>query len=178
MLKALRDFDISIYKLNNGTHSFNFNIDDAFFDLFENSLIKEGDLLTEITLDKNSSHITGHFKINGMVKLICDCSLELFNYPLNVDKKLIFKYGEMDEELSDELYTINRNTQVLNVAQYIYEFIGLEVPIRKIHPKFASEHDDESSFFYSTTEDQENNNEENNEEIDPRWSKLKNLKKE
>jgi uncharacterized metal-binding protein YceD (DUF177 family) len=60
----------------------------------------------------------------------------------------------------------------------MYEFIVLAIPIKKIHPdlKDEEENDDGSNvkIVYSTSTEKEEKKE---EEIDPRWEKLKKLKK-
>ena len=47
------------------------------------------------------------FNIQGGTDLICDRTLKRFRYPLNSEKKLIFKFGDEDEEISDEMIVIN-----------------------------------------------------------------------
>ena len=39
-----------------------------------------------------------------------------------------------NEELTEEISIINRNKTQINVAGYIYEFIALALPMKKIHP--------------------------------------------
>jgi uncharacterized protein len=106
--------------------------------------------------------------------------LEPFDYNLNIDRKIIFKYGEEPQEISDEIVIITRDQDSINIGQYMYEFIALSIPIKKIHPDLMDEeeNDDETNvkIVYSTSSQvEENGNQE--EEIDPRWEKLKKLKK-
>jgi uncharacterized protein len=76
---------------------------------------------------------------------------------------------------------IPRDIQKLNLAQYIYEFIGLSIPMKKLHPKFQDEEDEddenETKLVYRS-EDGKKDNKENEEGdgIDPRWNALKDLK--
>ena len=48
----------------------------------------------------------------------------------------MFKYGDKDEEITDEIMIIHRDTATLELGQYIYEFIALAIPLKKLHPKF------------------------------------------
>jgi uncharacterized metal-binding protein YceD (DUF177 family) len=112
------------------------------------------------------------FEISGNAELICDRSLEPFLHPISLHRKVIFKYGEEPGEVSDEIVIITEEQDKLDVGQYMYEFIVLEVPIKKIHPKFQKEDNDEESedgkLVYQTKVDEN--------AIDPRWEKLKKLK--
>lgn len=66
---------------------------------------------------------------------------------------------------------IHRGTETLELGQYIYEFIALAIPMKKLHPRFQDEPDDEGSIIYTSDTDKKEE-----EEIDPRWEKLKKLK--
>ena len=67
------------------------------------------------------------------------------------------------------------------MAQFIYEFINLEVPIKKLHPRFQEEEtqddDSDSLLIYSTEAENEADSDSPSEDlIDPRWLALKSLK--
>ncbi|HEX8545473.1 MAG TPA: DUF177 domain-containing protein [Cytophagaceae bacterium] len=175
-MKAWRHFDIDIVRLSNKIHYFDYKIDSAFFNDFEDSFIHKGDLDVKMTLDKSDAHIITEFTINGNVELSCDRSSDLFDYHIESTNKLIFKYGDEFAELTDEIVTIPKDAQKINVAQYIYEFIGLSVPIKKIHPRFSTEDEDpteETLLIYSTASPEAEVEE---DQVDPRWELLKNIK--
>ncbi|MDF9800313.1 uncharacterized protein OKW21_005576 [Catalinimonas alkaloidigena] len=178
-VKNLAHFDIDIYKLANKEYKYQYQIDKSFFDHFENSLVKKGELNVEVTLDKQENLITTFFNIRGTIELECDRSLEKFDYPVEIQEKILYQYGEEEQELTDEIVIITNNTQKINVSQYIYEFIGLSVPMRKIHPKYAEEDNplvDGEIIFSSSTQDEKKSDEESNNSVDPRWNALKNLR--
>ena len=179
-MKALRKYDIDIFNLRNGLHDYEYEIDSSFFENFEDSYIEKGKLKVKLSLNKSETLILSSFKLEGTIELICDRSLESFDYEINTENNLIFKYSEDYAELTDEIVTIPQNAQKLNVAQYIYEFIGLAVPMKKLHPKFRTDEDEfeesDSILIYSTGEN--TNSEEESNETDPRWDILNKLKKE
>lgn len=177
VLKDFKDYNIEIYKLSDGKHIYNFEVDDNFFARFENSLIERGSGLVAIELEKTSSFIKMVFDIQGMYELTCDRSLENYFHPYNTREKVIFKYGEEAKELDDDVFIILKGTQRLNVAQLIYEFISITIPMKKLHPKFADEPEVEEDLLIYTSMDEEDKDRETEPEkdIDPRWLKLKNL---
>lgn len=175
-MKAWRNFDLDIVRLSNKIHYYDYKIESAFFNDFEDSFIHKGELDVKMTLDKSDAHIITEFTIRGIVELACDRTGELFDYNVESSNKLIFKYADEYAELTDEIVTIPKDAQRINVAQYIYEFIGLSVPIKKIHPRFSSEDEDpaeETLLIYTTGSPEEKDDE---DQIDPRWELLKNIK--
>jgi uncharacterized protein len=172
-MNVLDGFNIDIFKLNEGSHNYEFKFEEDFFAEFEDSIIEIGRGDVRTILEKNESFMKLAVTIEGEVELECDRSLDKFMYHFKTERRFIFKYGEEEQELDDEIIIITRNKQRLNIAQYIYECIGLEVPMKKLHPRFGKEENENDELIYSSETDQE---EEKPEIIDPRWDKLKNLK--
>ena len=165
-------FDIDIFKLANGEHSFEFDFDSAFFGLFEDSVIENGNGTVKIDLERMPTLITLNFHLIGEIELVCDRSLDTFKYPIDEINKVRIKYGDHWEELSEELYLIPNDTQKIDVGQFVYEFISLAIPMKKLHPRFKD--DDEDGFIFSSSDQEQ---ESSKSPIDPRWNELKKLKK-
>jgi uncharacterized metal-binding protein YceD (DUF177 family) len=102
---------------------------------------------------------------------------------------VVFKYGDQDEEITDEITIIQRDTAWIELGQYLYEFIALAIPLKKLHPRFqepAEEDDDsEGKIVYTSGGTDASDGEDRQEghdngggtdDIDPRWSALKKLK--
>lgn len=178
MMDDFTRFDIDIYKLSNKVYTYQYQLDDSFFGLFPNSLLEKGNLNADITLDKQSTLITVNFRINGTIQLECDRSLELFDHPLSIDKTIIYQYGEEEEEISEDIYTVTTGTQQINVAQLLYEFIGVSIPMKRLHPSLAEKEDPwvEGEIVFSSEENKADKGAEEEEEIDPRWQALRNYK--
>ena len=89
----------------------------------------------------------------------------------------LFSSTEMKyEEITDEIIIIHRDTATLELGQYIYEFIALAIPLKKLHPSFRmrrTEDDSEGKIVYTSEAAEEKKDE---EDIDPRWNILKKLK--
>jgi DUF177 domain-containing protein len=177
-VKALRTFDIQIFNLALGDHTFEFEIDETLFEAFDNEIVKKGSLKATIELRMSEALIEMNFQIEGSVELECDRSLDLFDYPLKFEKRMLYKLGDIEEELSEDVLVISRDTQTINVASLIFEFIGVEIPMKKLHPRFHDEaenleEDEVGMLIFSSETDTE---QEENPEPDERWSALKNLK--
>lgn len=170
-MKLLNEFKITLAKLELGQHDLSYKINDEFFELFDYSLVKHGQLNAEVDLVKKVEMITLSFEIKGSVQLTCDRSLEAYDHELDTDGRIILKFGEEAEVLSDEMEIMPSNTQEINLATYIYEFITVAIPMKKLHPKYKDDPADDQMIYSS-----ENEGGEEETGIDPRWNKLKKLK--
>ena len=127
-------FIIPLSGLKEGRQLFDFDIENKFFEQFEESEIKEGSLHSSIEMDKRSSHINIVFTITGWVRISCDRCLEMFSQPIECKNRLIIKMGKNWNEDDPDVITIPADEQELDISQYLYEFIHLALPIKRIHP--------------------------------------------
>lgn len=153
-LKALRLYEIDIASLKEKTHRYEYDINDAFFSLFEGSLVERGNCKVTIELKKTLGMLALNFTVTGSVELICDRTLEPFQEPIEVREAVFYKFGQEEKELSDNVMVIPLGTTAINVAHHIYDFICLAVPAKKLHPKVRAtpqdQEDQEVFLVYST----------------------------
>lgn len=173
-MKADRNFKIDIFGLKIGTHDFDFDFDQKLFDNIEDRLIDSGHGTCKVTLIKKETMIELLFQISGSLDLICDRSMENFDYPVALSEKLILKYGDEFDDSRDDFWVIPSTQQRINVEQILYEFLSLAVPMKKLHPKFQDEDEEGLEFVYSSED--EIVEEEEEKKTDPRWDALKNIK--
>ncbi|AKD04115.1 DUF177 domain-containing protein [Pontibacter korlensis] len=177
----LRDYEIGIAKLSNKLHKYEFDLNDAFFEEFGGEIILGGKLHADVELDKTESLLTFHFDIKGHVRLTCDRSLEEFDHPVDEQATFRIRYGEENAELDDDLWQITPNTQSINIAQHLYDYIGLSLPMKKLHPRFVEEEEDDVDneqdilIYSSRTDSAADEDEDDEDDTDPRWDALRNL---
>ena len=157
-----------------GVHEFEFDVTDKFFKSIENSEIQKADLQVNATLTKQNHLLQLEFVISGTVGIECDRCLKDFDYPIEAEEKLVVKFGN-PEESNDEILVIKDGEGEFDVAQYIYEYIILAVPVRKVPCELDEEEFkcDEAALekLKSISADPEN------EPINPLWEQLSKLKK-
>lgn len=171
-------YRVNIISLSNKVHQFEYEIGEQFFREYGTDLLAEGAFRVDVVLNKHETFIEADFIIKGKAVLTCDRSLETFDYPIDSSHRILFKLGDADEELSDEIIMIHRDTVSLELGQYIYEFVVLAVPLKKLHPKFqeaedAEDEHEEGKIVYTSAGEKGDDDED--DEIDPRWNILKNL---
>ncbi len=169
-MKNKIEYIIPVKGLALGDHQYTYVIDDKFFSNYDYFDTNKG--LVNLTVDmvKESNLIDFKFHFDGNIELLCDRCLDKFNMHVNDDFRLIVKYGNEFEEISDEIITIPNNEANIDLSQYIYEYINLMLPIKKVHQ------DDE---FGNSTCNQEMIDQLDNyieKKSDPRWDALKNIK--
>ncbi len=176
-MDELRKYNINIYGLENKRYEYDFESGDAFFAALEQQLIRKGQFATHVVLDKSETMIRLDFHIAGQVEQTCDRSLDEYNELIDVQNLMLLKFSDHNEELTDEIELIERNTPTVNVARYIFEFISLSLPMKKLHPRFREEEEDEDDesegkmIYQSEPEPDENGN----APLDPRWEALRRL---
>jgi len=179
-VKKIKEYDINLVNLKDKIHEYDFSLDNDFFALFEQNLVNGGSLSAHVVLDKSPLLLNFEFYIQGTVNLICDRSLENFDYPVEIKENLLVKYGDREIELDDNVLEIPQNTQNLNIAQHLFDYIGLAIPMKKLHPRFeVDDNTDDDILIYSTAQNQTIADGESNPEevVDPRWEILKNINK-
>jgi len=177
-VKKDSQFDLNLARLADKTHHFAYELGPAFFEQFDQQLIQSGNLHVDLELIKTDRLLTLNFTIDGTVGLTCDRSLDEFDQPIHVQSQLLVRYGDHHAELDDNVLQITPETQVLPIAQHLFDYIGLALPMKKLHPRFQNEPDDNpdasSKLIFSTRSD---NDEDDDDEdyTDPRWNALRNL---
>ena len=176
-MEELKKYSIDIVSLAEKQHEYHYASDSKFFQELEQDLISEGHFEATLLLDKSPTMLRLDFSIKGVVELECDRSLELYEEHFETTNRLFLKFGDRDEELTDEIEMIQRNTSRINVARYIYDFIALSLPVKRLHPSLRKEdEDDEEEYLvYGTGSDEESSEEA--EKVDPRWEALKKINK-
>lgn len=176
-MKVLEAYQIPVISLEDKLYQYTFEGDDSFFAAFEQDWVQKGQFKVSVDLNKTASMLQVEMKISGSISLVCDRSLEAFDYPVDEHQKLIYKFAEHSEDLGNNLFLLYRKEPYLNLSQDIFDFIALKVPMKKLHPRFTAEMEESAGdlFLYSTVRETPEDQLDGQKEIDPRWEILKKL---
>jgi len=130
-MEVLDHFSIPFVGLKVGLHQLKFEVDNAFFAMYENTLVKQGKITINLDLDKRSHMTILDFALAGSVVTDCDRCMEDINLPISGEYTLHAKYSEEEIDDTDEVIYIHPKLSRLNVAQFIYEYIHLSIPMIK-----------------------------------------------
>ena len=132
-MSGLIQFQLPVKGLKYGLHNYEFQIDSQFFKEFEESPIQIADVNVELGFDKSPDMFVLDFNIRGKIKTECDRCLSVIDLPIESRNQLLIKLSQ--EEQSDDADIIFMDPEIsnLNVAEYIYDFIVLSVPLKKVY---------------------------------------------
>jgi uncharacterized protein len=173
-LKSLKTYSIPFTGLKLGKHIFDYVITNAFFDEFEYSLVKKGDLQCRVEMEKQETMLILNFHINGNISMACDKCLAEYPQPVDIHEQQIAKFSEEGIDESEEIITLTKNEHEINVAGLIYEYVNVAAP-------FIAVCSDEGNTPYCDKEmiarlNQLSDNSGQDEKADPRWDVLKKIK--
>lgn len=169
-----KNYAIPFVGLSTGKHLYKYEIGDSFFEEIDYSEIKKGSLKLDLTLNKQSVMLVLDFSIEGTVNIPCDRCNEYFDLEIKSENELGIKTGG-DDISGDDIVSIPTTESEINIAEYIYEYIMLSLPIKRVHPdnkKGESTCNKEAMRIYNKYVKKE----EEQKPIDPRWEKLAGLK--
>jgi uncharacterized metal-binding protein YceD (DUF177 family) len=167
-------YNIEFKGLGEGLHDFEFKVDDTFFLHFEESLVERGDVVIRLELEKRSAFIKVHLKIKGWLELTCDRCLDHYRQKIKNETELFVKFGEKEFDEAENVIWVLPEEHQINLAQIIYEYVSLSIPLRHVHPKNANgKRKCNQEMIEKLKEYTHFDNEKT--PVDPRWNALKNL---
>ena len=128
-------YQIAFSGLNSGTHQFEFQIGNAFFEQVKDSEIMGGEVSVVITMVKEERMMDLHLAINGKVIVTCDRCIEPLEMEVEGNERLIVKLGDHYFEESEDVQVIPDTAHQFDLGPFMYEYIHLLLPIRRVHPE-------------------------------------------
>ncbi|OOG68154.1 DUF177 domain-containing protein [Flavobacterium sp. A45] len=179
-MSKTKEYVIPFVGLKLGKHKFEYQINNAFFEIFDYNEFQNSDIKVNVVLDKKSNLLEIDFKHKGIINVPCDLTSEDFDLPVKGKLKLIVRFGETFNNDNEELLILPFGEFEIDIAQYIYEMIVLSIPLRRVHPGIKDgslKTEALTKLKELAIEEQTKKNKEEKEEenIDPRWDKLKQL---
>jgi uncharacterized metal-binding protein YceD (DUF177 family) len=168
-------YNIEFKGLNEGLHDFEFEVNDKFFAHYEESLVENGKVTVKVVFEKRSSFIKLHINISGWLELTCDRCLELYEQPIQHDAEMFVKFGEQEFDDGESVIWVNPDEHHINLAQIIYEFVTLSIPLRHVHPKRVDGKRDCNKEMIKKLKNYMHPESEEETKTDPRWDALRKL---
>ncbi len=173
-MSLLRAYTVEFAGLELGQHQFDYQLDDRFFQAVSTEWLQSGQVRAEVMLTKQENLLTFHFQLEGTVRLTCDRSLEEFDQPIYAERQLRVKFGEEFKELDEDILVLPIGSHQLDLAQHLYDYVSLSVPMRRVHPKYDDENEDQAGWSF-TTSTEAPGKDDGTPPVDERWEALKKL---
>ncbi|MET0244596.1 MAG: DUF177 domain-containing protein [Flavitalea sp.] len=132
-----RNYDIAFVGLKPGIHEFEYEINDKFFADYQEQEFRKCVANVKLKLDKKNGLMLLKFEIGGKLEVTCDrCGNDL---PLDLwdEFNIVVKMVEDPEVMNDQeedpdVYYISHSESHLHIADLIYEFINLAIPMQRM----------------------------------------------
>ena len=121
-MDVTKQYAIAWKGLKNGTYRFDFKVDNALFEAYGSTDIKDGDLSVGVTLERGESMLSLQTVIRGTVTVACD-------------RTLLVRFSDEVADYDGEVMWISPAEGEVSLAQYIYESIVLSLPYQRVHPE-------------------------------------------
>ena len=115
---------IDLKRLPIGTHQFDFQLDDEFFESLEKSEILRGSVVCKATLNLREEDYQLNIAVQGTVFVVCDRCLDPMPLDIN-DEQEIFSEDEPNDQMV--------NDQMVNLQWLAYEIVSINIPIVHSH---------------------------------------------
>lgn len=140
-MKNNREFEIAWQGLKPGLHVFEYAVDDRFINNKQaDADFKNLNAQIKLSFDKKTNFFLLHFDIDGIITVSCDRCGDEFEMRLWDEFDLLVKLAGEDVETRDEdadAVFIPRSETVIDISDWLYEFIMLSIPLQKVHPDNA-----------------------------------------
>ncbi len=161
-MERLDSYRVDIKAMPTDDETFQWHVGDEFFEAVGGAEIRQGKLDVTLRVKRISETYELTFQLKGEVMVPCDRCLELMAVPVDTAHIVRAKWGEQYED-DGETLTLSDADGGVDVSWNIYEFAALQIPIRHVH-------EDGQCAVQTEQVEQER-------PIDPRWEKLRQLKK-
>jgi uncharacterized metal-binding protein YceD (DUF177 family) len=163
---------IQISKLKKGDNLLEYEVDKELFDDFGTEDVEDVKCHLDLNAKKTERMIEFVFNLNGEVSVLCGRCLKPMTIQVKTNDILYVKFGEKYEEVDDNEIVIPENENEVNLSQFIFDAIMLQIPISPIHDDIK----DCDKEMIEKLASLNNKGVKDKDEIDPRWEKLKELK--
>ncbi len=125
---------INLSNLNEGEHFFSFNITSDDLDLKELNFVR--DIKISLKLFKTSNQVDIKVNIDSIVNVPCDRCLEDFDFIINKDFELIYKYSydkswiNTDDDVINDFKIISPDVHNINLKNELRDYILLSFPLK------------------------------------------------
>ena len=175
-LKLVNQYIIPFKGLKDGDHEFQFTFEKRFFEEHEVLEAEDGDIVADVLLVKSSTLLDLDISIKGTIHILCDRCLEYFIFPVHFSGELIIKFSENVSGIQDdEIWVLHPNEYELDLEHYFLDSIALSLPLQRVHAEGKNGEPGCDPEMLEKIKDHSPGSKIGEQEIDPRWSKLKDL---
>jgi uncharacterized metal-binding protein YceD (DUF177 family) len=131
--EKMEKYQIQFSGLKPGTHSFDFNLDQSFFEHYNFTDISGSDIEVHIEMEKEDRMIVFRFDIRGSVNSVCDRCGDPLVVRIDGQQGLVVKLSDHNEEESEDVQIVKESEGRFDLSRFIYEYVSLMLPVHRVH---------------------------------------------
>lgn len=173
----LGTYKVELKGLKESSATYEWVVGNDFFALVEGEDVQKGNVNVKLTVTKEANLYNLDFELQGNAIVSCDRCLDDLSLPIDTTGDLKIKLGE-DFDDDGEILIVPEDDGTVNVAWYIYEFIVLSLPLKKVHAPGKCNREMMSKLSEHLIDEVAGDSDESgmeSGEIDPRWNDLKKI---
>ncbi|MEP7232952.1 MAG: DUF177 domain-containing protein [Ginsengibacter sp.] len=132
-----REYEIAFVGLKPGIHEYTYRVDEKFFANYTQADFTNCEASIKLSLEKNTSFMMLKFEVGGSVNVTCDRCGNTLPMDLWDEFNMVVKQVENPDEMNaneedPDIFYISRTESHLHLADWIYEFVSLSVPMQRM----------------------------------------------
>ena len=166
-----------IQEIPDGKSTRNVSLEGGSLKLDDDASLLNADV--HIEFFRTDQFIRVWFEVNADTELICDRTLRPFTETVLGEYEVMFYPESQEEHETDKgkVKEIDAGHLTLSIEDEVRDTIMLKIPIRKLHPDLIDDDGKPVEFKTQVFGKNVENEDGDDQPIDPRWEKLKKLKK-
>lgn len=173
----LGTYKVDLKGLKEASATYDWVVGNDFFALVEGEDVQKGNVNVQLTVTKEADLFNLDFELNGSAVVSCDRCLDDLTLSIETTGDLKIKLGD-DFDDDGEILIVPEEDGTVNVAWYIYEFIVLSLPLKKVHSPGKCNREMMSKLNEHLIDEVADDADESgvtSGETDPRWNDLKKI---
>lgn len=166
-------YNVDLKGLKTATLEMDFDLDNVFFGDIDGEEFQKGAVKATVTVKKSRDVYDFTFVLQGTVIVPCDRCLDDLEIEVSTENTLKVKLGD-DYADDGDVVVVPEQDGDFNFAWYLYEFIVLALPMKRVHAPGKCNHEMTGKLKKHSAEEAGEADGEG-QEMDPRWAGLKNI---
>lgn len=171
-------YDVDLKGFKTDSLTMELNLDNNFFADIDGEEFQKGSVSATVTVKKNRDVFDFTFSLSGVVVVPCDRCLDDLEIEVTAENSLKVRLGENYADDGD-VVIVPESDGDINIAWYLYEFIALALPMKRVHAPGKCNHEMTGKLKKHACKDENINDVDDADNdsayIDPRWESLKNI---
>lgn len=133
----MKKYQVEFSGLKLGSHSFDFVLDDSFFEQYDYQEINQSKIRIHADMEKEERMLVFRFFLKGQVTVLCDRCGDPLTLDLQGHQNLVVKLSDHFAEESEDIQIIRESDGFADLGQFFYEYVRLMLPAHRVHPDDA-----------------------------------------